>query len=138
MVINMDEMDKLRKELRFNRIISGISSLLIVCLLVCGSWLWHQIKGYAEVVIPLAEQLSEVDYEQLGATVENLEASIAAVDWGRISQQLETVDVEAFNKAIADLDTEELTKALENLNEAVETLKNFGEKLQSFSSKFRF
>ena len=134
----MDEMEKLRKELRRTRVISGMASLLMVCLLVGGLLLWNQVKEYAEVVVPLAEQLSEVDYAQLGATIENLDASLSAVNWEKISQQLEAVDVEALNKAIADLDTEELTKALENLNEAVETIKSFGEKLQSFSSRFGF
>ena len=123
------EMEGLRRDLKINRIFSAVACVLMLCILLGGGVLWSRFESYAKAAVPLMEQLSQVDYEQVNTAIEKLEITLGAVDWEQLSQQLEAVDVEALNKAIDGLDTKALTEALENLNEAVSGFKNFTGKL---------
>jgi len=50
-------------------------------------------------------------------------------------EKIAEVDFEVLNEAIAGLNTEELSKALENLNNAAETLEQFGNSVKGLFSK---
>ena len=99
------EMEKLRRELRRTRVFCGITSVLVAALLVGGALVFTKVQSYVEAVLPLAEQL-------------------------------EQLDMEALNEAIAGLDTEELSEALEKLNQVTDTLESFGDSIRDFLSKF--
>ena len=128
---------KLRKELLVTRIFSAISSILMICILVGGFWIYNKVEGYLEQIHPLVEELSTVDYDVLNETMVKLDESLNGVDWEKMSEQLGALDVEAINEAIAGLDTEELMKALENLNAASDKLKELGDSLSPFTSFFK-
>ena len=49
--------------------------------------------------------------------------SQAAKTMQQMAEKMENVDLEAWNNAIDGLDTEELSKTLANLNDAVEALR---------------
>ena len=70
---------------------------------------FSKMQQYADTAIPMVEELSA---------------------------QLKQLDMDALNEAIAGLNTEELSKALENLNDAAETLENFSGSVKDFFSKF--
>lgn len=131
-------MEKLRKELRATRIFSMISSILMVCILVCGFMVCQGVKPYVEQLWPVVEQLAEVDFAGIANSLQSLETSVNAVDWKYLSQQVSRLDVDAINEAIAGLDTEELSKGLENINKAAESLQKMSDSLKAFSSKFGF
>ena len=131
-------MDKLRKELRLTRIYSAISSLLMICILVGGFLVCRQAKTYVDQMWPLVEELSTVDFEAINDTVGVLNQAVGTVDWEELAGELEKLDVEAINAAIAELDTEELSKALVNINDAAETLQKIIEGLKSVTSRFGF
>ncbi len=133
-----DVMESLRKELRKTRIVNGILSALLVCVLTAGVLVSVKVQGYVEKPQPLVEKLTAVDYEVLNETMVNLNVSLNEIDWEQISGQLSELDIEALNEAIAGLDTEELSVTLENLNKAIEALQNFSDTLKSFVSKFNF
>lgn len=128
--------EALRKELRLTRIFSAVTSLLIIAVLVGGFWVCSEVKGYVEEVWPLVEQLSTVDFAAINSTMEKLDQTVGTVDWEYMSQQLGALNVDAINEAIEGLDTEELTKALANINEAAETLQKLSDGMKAFASKF--
>ncbi len=120
--------EKLRRELRFSRIISLISILLTVCLV--GVVLYFQ-QTVQTVVEPVTEQLAGLDTDTLNEAIANLEVvsdelAQADIDWEELADTINSLDVEAFNEAIAGFDTEELSEAIENLNNAIEALENLG------------
>ena len=136
---------KFSRELRATRIFCTITSLLMVCVLLGGCVAFKVVQGYVEQImpvveeaIPIADQLATVDFAVLNETMSRLDGSLQLVDWEAMSDQLAALDVEAINKAIQGLDTEELTVALENLNEAADTLKKISESLKKVTSKFGF
>ena len=106
---NYQDLEKLRKELRMTRIFSGITSVLLICVLIGGFIIFSKMQDYMDTAMQLVEELSA---------------------------QLKQLDMDAFNEAIAGLNTEELSKALENLNDAAETLENFSGSIKDFFSKF--
>ena len=106
---NYQDLDKLRKELRMTRFFSGITSVLLICVLVGGFLFFSKVQGYLEDAMPLVEQMSA---------------------------QLEQLDMDALNESIASLNTEELTEALEHFNDAVDTLESFTGSVKDFFSKF--
>ena len=106
---NYQDLEKLRKELRMTRIFSGITSVLLICVLIGGFIIFSKMQDYMDTAMQLVEELSA---------------------------QLKQLDMDALNEAIAGLNTEELSKALENLNDAAETLENFSGSIKNFFSKF--
>lgn len=161
---NEQMMDKLRKELLLTRVFTMITSLLLVCLLVGGFFLYNkaqeyitymegyitQAEDYIEEMRPAMEQLSQLDVQELNGTLVKMNAvveevdwqmlndSIASVDWQKVSEQLEAFDIEALNEAIAGLDTKELTNALETMNNAVDKLRKISEAFSNFAAKLGF
>ena len=90
---------------------------------------------YAQTVMPLVEKVSEVEFNVLNESMENLNETMETIDWEKLSAQLEALDMEALNEAIAGLNTDELSKALENLNDAAETLEQFSNSIKGFFSR---
>ncbi|MDE6014286.1 MAG: hypothetical protein K2H41_01105 [Acetatifactor sp.] len=127
---------QLMKELRFTRIICIISSVLTFCLLVGGVFLFGKVQKLAEICEPAIEKISDVDVESLNETLDNVNASLESVDWEQVADVLGELDVDALNSAVEGLDTEELTEALQNLNDTVDKIKEVSEKMSSFGSMF--
>jgi len=132
---NHQEFEKLRRELRITRIFSGVTSILLIGMLIGGFIVFSKVQEYAQTVVPLAEKVSEADFEVLNESMERLNETLNAFDWEKLSLQLKELDMDALNEAIAGLNTEELSKALENLNDAAETLEQFGNSIKGFFSK---
>lgn len=126
----------LRKELRMTRIFSAITSLLIIAMLAGGFVVCSEVKSYVDEVWPLIDQLSTIDFASISNTMENLEQTVGTVDWEYMSEQLGALNVDAINEAIEGLDTQELSKALANINEAAETLQKLSDGMKAFASKF--
>ena len=127
---------QLMKELRFTRIICIISSVLTFCLLIGGVFLFGKVQKLAEICEPAIEKISDVDVESLNETLDNVNASLESVDWEQVADVLGELDVDALNSAVEGLDTEELTEALQNLNDTVDKIKEVSEKMSSFGSMF--
>ena len=128
------ENEKLAKELRATRIFCIISSLLTVCLLAGGFFVWNKVQPVISVLQeakPVMEQLSELDVEEMNRTLEQVNVTLESVDWQQVSEALGELDVDAINEAVEGLDTEELTKAVENLNKVVSVLEKWGNKWSS-------
>ena len=118
---------KLMRELRFTRIICMISSFLTLCLLAGGILLFGKVQELAEICRPVVEKVSELDVESLNDTMDNINASLETVDWEQMADALGELDVEALNSAIEGLDTEELSKSLKNLNDAVDKVQEISD-----------
>lgn len=131
-------MEKLGRQLRMTQILCGVLCLLLLCMLAAGVVAYSRMEGYMKQVQPLVEQLSALDYAALEDTMQGLAASLNGVNWEQLSQQISALDMETLNAAMEGLDTQELTKALENLNGAVQTLENLSGKLQKFFERFSF
>ncbi len=129
------DVKQLTKELRVTRIFCVVSSMLTVCLLVGGIFLFMNLQPiftFLQEAQPVMEQMAALDVEEVNHTLEQVNVTLESVDWQMVSESLGELDVEAINAAIEGLDTEELTKAIENLNKTAEMLESLGEKLRSW------
>ncbi|MBO5337282.1 MAG: hypothetical protein J6A94_09175 [Lachnospiraceae bacterium] len=131
-------LEKLQRGILINRIITLITCFCMMGILAGGFVAYRTVSGYVEQLEPVVEEISAVDFKAINDAVGMLEETVGAVDWIQIAAQLEQLDVDAINEAIAGLDTEELSEALENINEAAETLEKYSATLKSFTSKFGF
>lgn len=137
---------QLMKELRFTQIICVVSSLLTLCLLAGGIFLFCRVRGLAESCRPVVEKVEKLDVESLNDTLAHINSSLETVDWEQVAESLsrldvdainsaiEKLDVDAINSAIEGLDTEELTQSLKNLNEAVEKIREISDKMSNMTS----
>lgn len=120
---------QLRKELRFTRIVCMVTSVLTIFLLAGGILLFGRVQELAAIGEPVAEKVSELDVESLNDTLAHVNATLETVDWEQVADALGELDVDAINSAIEGLDTEELSKSLKNLNDAVEKIQEVSEKM---------
>ncbi|MCD7737955.1 MAG: hypothetical protein LUH58_02795 [Lachnospiraceae bacterium] len=123
----------LRKELKLTRILTVISIVVTLILFGVVFWMQRTVKTSVE---PLAEQLSEIDTETLNGIMTNLEVvteeiAEADIDWEKLSETVNSLDVDAVNEVIQGMDTEALSEMLVNLNEAIETLQQLGNNMGS-------
>lgn len=131
-------LNSLRKELRLTRVFCLISSILTVCLLISVIFLVNRLQPvyqFMEDTQPVLARIAELDTAAVN-TLEQLNVAVGDVDWEQLSGSLGKLDVDAINEALENLDTEELTITLKNLNDAVDTLKNIGDKLSSLPAVF--
>lgn len=89
--------EKLIRELRITRIFCVISCVFTVGLLAAGFLVFKQMQPMFQMI-------------------EDMEPAM---------EQFMALDVDAFNNAIRGLDTEALSKAVENLNKAAETIEKW-------------
>ncbi len=138
---------QLMKQLKFTQIICVISSILTLCLLAGGIFLFCRVRGLAQSCEPVVEKVAKLDVESLNETLTYINTSLETVDWEQVARSLsqldveainsamEKLDVDAINSAIEGLDTEELTQSLKNLNEAVEKIREISEKMGGMASR---
>ena len=124
---------QLMKELKFTRIICMILSVLTLCLLAGGLFLYGKVRKLAEICEPVVEQVSQLNVESLNKTLEHVNVSMETVDWQQVSDVLGELDVDALNSAIEGLDTEEISKSLKNLNDAADRIREVSENLSSLA-----
>lgn len=127
---------QLLRELKFTRMICVVSSLLTLCLLAGGVFLFGRVRELAQMCEPMVEKVSELDVESLNGALNHVNASLEQVDWEEVADTLGKLDVDALNSALEGLDTRELSESLRNLNDAVETIRQLGEKMSSLVSSF--
>ena len=105
----MEIIDKLHRELRLNRILTIISIVVTLVLFAVIIRLQWTVRTTME---PLEEQLSQIDMETVNGIMEDLEV---------VTGEL----------AGADIDWEEFSETLANLNEVIDTLQQLGEMMGS-------
>lgn len=134
---------RLMKELKLTQTICMVSSVLILCLLGGGIFLFGRVRELAKLCEPVVERLSVIDVESLNNTLEQVNASLEEVNLEQVADTLEQVagtveqlDVEALNAALEGLDAQELSESLRNLNDASEKIREIGEKINSLFSSF--
>lgn len=125
---------RLLRELKFTRMICMVSSLLTLCLLTGGVFLFGKVQELTQMCEPVVEKASELDVESLNSTLNHVNASLEEVDWEEVAAALGKLDVDALNTALEGLDTQELSESLRNLNDAAEKIRETGERLSSLLS----
>lgn len=137
-------MKKLRRELMFTRIMCMVTSALTILLLAGGAYLFGQVQTIAQQAQPVMEQVAAVDVENVNETLRQVRSSLENVDLKEVADTLKQavdtlngVDIEALNNAIEGLDTEELSRTLANLNDAVESLHKMEDSLNMLFGKRR-
>ncbi len=123
------QLKKLRRDLKVNRIISIVSVLLTVCLL--GALVWA-----AGTLEPVVEQVSQLDIDTVNSTLTEAESvlteiSASDIGWEQLSGTIAGLDVDTLNETMRALDMEQLTEAIENLNEASEAIQELADSLNS-------
>ncbi len=116
---NEQIMEKLRKELFLTRIFSIISSVLMVCLFICGIFMYckyqdskKQVEAYTTQVKDYIEKLAvsqentftEVDVVAFNQALANLNKVLETVDWELLNSSIASVDWEMLNSSIASVD----------------------------------
>lgn len=165
---------KLQRDLWMTRLFAMFSSLLMIVILAGGYYLYQvvqvyvkqaegyvtEIVTYAESVKPALDQLSQIDTENLTKMAEQISAAFAEIDFEKLANQIESLNVDAINEKINALDVESLNakiyaldieginetmenlnalqfeETLENLNEAVGTVQEMSEKLKQVATIF--
>lgn len=165
---------KLQRDLWMTRLFAMFSSLLMIVILAGGYYLYQvvqvyvkqaesyvtEIVTYAENVKPALNQLSLIDAEALKQTMEQMSVAFAEIDFEKLANQIESLNVDAINEKINALDVESLNakiyaldieginetvgsldavqfeETLENLNEAVDTVQEMSEKLRQVATIF--
>ena len=124
------ELSRLYRELRKTRIISLVTSVLLVFVLAAGGFFYYELTEIRKQVDPVIRQVEKIDAEEVNTALEEIDHTLETVDWEQIGRTLGKLDVDALNTAIENLDTKEFTEALENLNDAVDTLEKTGESIK--------
>lgn len=121
---NMEiELKRLRKSMLITRIFCVIPAILFLIVIIGGGYIWTQVSHIVDNVMPATEAIGKVDWEEVVETLEDLETAVSDVDWVALSEKVEQFDVEALNKTLGEINTEELNKAVENLNDAAEAIR---------------
>ncbi len=123
------QLKKLRRDLKFNRILSIVSVLLTICLL--GALVWVQ-----RTLEPVVEQVSQLDIDTVNSTLTEAESvlteiSDSDIDWEQLSGTIAGLDVDTLNETMRALDMEQLTEAIENLNDASEAIQELADSLNN-------
>ncbi|MCD8196856.1 MAG: hypothetical protein LUE24_06800 [Lachnospiraceae bacterium] len=123
------QLKKLRRDLKFNRVLSIVSVLLTVCLL--GALVWVQ-----RTLEPVVEQVSQLDIDTVNSTLTEAESvlteiSDSDIDWEQLSGTIAGLDVDTLNETMRALDMEQLTEAIENLNDASEAIQELVDSLNN-------
>lgn len=123
------QLKKLRRDLKFNRVLSIVSVLLTVCLL--GALVWVQ-----RTLEPVVEQVSQLDIDTVNSTLTEAESvlteiSDSDIDWEQLSGTIAGLDVDMLNETMRALDMEQLTEAIENLNDASEAIQELVDSLNN-------
>ncbi len=123
-------LEKLRKELFLTRIFSIISSVLMLCLLVCGFSLFYkyqeskeqvevyseQMKEYVEALVTQEGELAKVDILAFNQALKNLNTVIETVDWEMLNDSIASVDWEMLNDSIAGVDWKMLSDNIDTID----------------------
>jgi len=138
-IMGNENIDILKKELKFTRICCMVSSILTICLLAAVIILFTKLQPVYEFMNtakPVMEKISEVDVNSLNETIGTLNETMGEVDWEGLSDSIDALDVEAINKVIESYDPEEFSRTLDNLNSAIEMIGTLSQKFGSLSSIF--
>ena len=136
---NFDQqMKKLRRDLAFTRGVCIITSILTLLLICGGGYLFMRMQGVLENAQPILEQVAEVDIENVNETLWQIRTTLENVDLDHVVETmeqavetLEEVDIDALTSAIVGLYTTELSEALTNLHDAVESLQRMEDSIGS-------
>lgn len=133
---------KLRRELVFTRVMCLVTSVLTILLLIGGAYISKQVYVIMKQAQPVLDQITAVDVGNVNETLRQVRISLENVDLEQVAASMEQavemlneVDIESLNNAISGLDTEELSKTLANLNDAVESLQKVEDSLGSLFGK---
>lgn len=77
----------------------------------------------------VSDKISQLDVENLNNKIKSLDVStinnkLEKLDVDMIQAKLRELDIQTLNKKINEMDMEEFSKAAENLNKAIERIKN--------------
>lgn len=133
---NDSDTRRLMRELRFTRMMCMVSSALTLCLLIGGVFLFGRLQELSQMCQPAIEKISDMDMESFNNTLHQVNATLGNVDWELLSENLGKLDVKALDSAVKGLNTEEFSEALKNLNDAVEKIKELGDRLSALPSWF--
>ncbi|MCX4296142.1 MAG: hypothetical protein OSJ73_03825 [Lachnospiraceae bacterium] len=122
-LVSEQMLKKFRRELVITRVMCIITSLLLICLLLGGAYVLRQVQPVLEQATALDVENINETFGQVKSSLENVDLQQAAKTMQQMAEKMENVDLEAWNNAIDGLDTEELSKTLANLNDAVEALR---------------
>ncbi len=131
-----EEIRELKKSLRVTQALCLIMILLLLSLLVGGGILVSKIMPKVNPLIAqitqvagVAEQIRKVDLNAVAKDVSDINDTLSQVNWDEVTRQLNSIDVESMNatlRSLQSLDPEELEKAIENMNDAADTLSKLG------------
>lgn len=143
----MNDFESMKKEIRTNRVIMIILLIMMTAFLVCLSFAFVYARSIMIRFSALSELVSRINpqdisdlistFNSLGnldlSFLQNLDFSVLeSIDF----EALESIDFEGISKVLSNIDVDELTKTMENLNNASEMLEEVSEKVAPILSLF--
>ncbi len=100
----MEELTELaKKQLRFQKIITGLLAAVLVVVLAVGLMFISQVKQMSTAIKSSAERLQEIDVDAINQTVSGTQELLESVDQLSAAIDQVTVSVEEFDSWIDGL-----------------------------------
>ena len=114
-----EEIRKLRKSLKFTEMLCVLMLILFLGIIV-GLLQFVRVYGeYKEDIrtaVTLVQDLKKVNLKQLSEDIHATSEAIAAVDWEKLSEQLNELDLKEIKTTIDSLDLDRINETLGELN----------------------
>lgn len=130
----LTEMKALKKSLFINRILSLVSSvfsLVMIVVLIIGI---SRMNVFIEEVRIVADQVAEIDTDQVNDAIEKFNATVEQIDFEYINDSFKEVDMKKIGEIVETINAAELEETLENINNVSEKLKKLSETISNFFS----
>lgn len=128
------EVKSLKKSLYINRILSVVSSVFSLVMIIVLTIGITRMNVFIKEVQILANQVAEIDTDQVNAAIEKFNATVEQIDFEYINDSFKEVDMKKIGEIVETIDAAELEETLENINGVSEKLKKLSETISNFFS----
>lgn len=119
-----------------NRILLIVLLILSIVNIVCLASISSKIKNFTETIQPAVETLSKLDVDEMNKTLTTMNKTVDVFKINDVLDTLSAVDFDEFSDVISSIDVDKLNSTLDSINKATGFLREAGDNLKKFMSKF--
>lgn len=119
-----------------NRILLIVLLILSIVNIVCLASISSKIKNFTETIQPAVETLSKLDVDEMNKTLTTINKTVDVFKINDVLDTLSAVDFDEFSDVISSIDVDKLNSTLDSINKATGFLREAGDNLKKFMSKF--
>lgn len=130
------KINKMYKGQIANRILLIVLLILSIVNIVCLASISSKIKNFTETIQPAVETLSKLDVDEMNKTLTTINKTVDVFKINDVLDTLSAVDFDEFSDVISSIDVDKLNSTLDSINKATGFLREAGDNLKKFMSKF--